>query len=48
MILCLALTACGGGATGAEQLALDIRGEYLAMELYGVVDRYCRLWPASL
>lgn len=32
MILCLALTACGGGATGAEQLALDIRGEYLAME----------------
>ena len=30
--LCLALAACGGGATGAEQLALDIRGEYLAME----------------
>lgn len=31
MILCLALSACGGGATGAEQLALEIRGEYLAM-----------------
>ena len=30
--LCLVLSACGGGATGAEQLALDIRGEYLAME----------------
>lgn len=30
--LCLALSACGGGATGAEQLALDIRGEYIAME----------------
>ena len=32
MTLWLALSACGGGATGAEQLALDIRGEYLAME----------------
>lgn len=32
ILLCLSLTACGGGATGAEQLALDIRGEYLAME----------------
>ncbi len=30
--LCLALAACGGGASDAEQLALDIRGEYLAME----------------
>ena len=30
--LCLALAACGGGATEAEQLALVIRGEYLAME----------------
>ena len=29
--LCLALTACGGGAgiSPAEQLALDIRGELL-------------------
>lgn len=32
IMLCLVLTACGGGATGAEQLALDIRGDYLAME----------------
>ena len=32
MSLCLVLSACGGGTTGAEQLALEIRGEYLAME----------------
>lgn len=32
MTLWLSLAACGGGATGAEQMALDIRGEYLAME----------------
>lgn len=32
IMLCLALAACGGGASDAEQLALDIRGEYLAME----------------
>lgn len=31
--LCLTLTCCGGeGGNQAEQLALDIRGEYLAME----------------
>ena len=31
--VCLALAACGGeaGESGAEQLALDIRGEYLEM-----------------
>ena len=33
MTLCLTLTCCGGeGGSQAEQLALDIRGEYLAME----------------
>ena len=32
MTLCLTLTCCGGeGGSQAEQLALDIRGEYLAM-----------------
>lgn len=33
MILCLLLSACGGGDAGndADQLALDIRAEYLAM-----------------
>lgn len=33
IILCLLLSACGGGELGdrSEQLALDIRGDYLAM-----------------
>ena len=33
MTLCLVLTSCGGQATDeADQLTLDIRGEYLALE----------------